>query len=670
MIKGISVLNPVDFEENYLNYTVDFAIRKGYDHFQFIGPIHDGVKGNIDGMTPYRKYAEFNCEKNEEYIKACLDMTNKALDKLSDAGIKSYMWHHELDLPFAFAEKYPEALNRYGDVEVTHPRVRDYLENKIEDFFYYYPKMDGIILTLHETKVPLLKLKDQKLGKTERVKYVTEILYKTCEKLGKELIVRPFASLEEDYEMMTRAYEEISDKLFIMDKWTQFDWSLTLPHNKFFAKIKKNPIFVEGDVFGEYFGKGKLPLMLKEHIEEKFKYCQSFSPVGYVMRIDRSGRDPFGTVNEVNLDIAHAVLNGDDVDKKIDEFFCEKFGENAECVRALMENTEQILRKIIYLKGYYFSELSLFPRLNHSKNHFYFEMMKEKFDIASDEWFIPIAWERGSLASVFEEKESALQASESLVLDVKKLEGRLPTEEYKKLYTMFKNLYYVAAIWYELVKVFYNYTQYFETKQEKFEKAFFDAVEKMVSLEDEGISELGKDFYCLFGNFFTGGETKERDVKRFGDEIRLNFEKEKGVIAKLSCEGLYDFIVAGGGTEGHKLQKEVNFSATTIDENGPARVPGNTLNAFNFIKAHGWFSYEIKLRPGVRNKILVTMASSAEEIEIKITIGENSKEIYEKISGKREFEFDYDAAANEESVRIRFDKISAKIPFIYLIKVK
>ena len=90
---------------------------------------------------------------------------------------------------------------------------------------------------MHETKVPLLKLKNQKLGKVERVKFVTQTLYDACKKYGKELIVRPFASIAEDYEMMTKAYEEISKDLVVMDKWTQFDWSLCLPHNKFFEKI-------------------------------------------------------------------------------------------------------------------------------------------------------------------------------------------------------------------------------------------------------------------------------------------------------------------------------------------------------------------------------------------------------------------------------------------------
>ena len=244
IIKGISAVNPVDVEKDYLLFTVDYCISHGFDHYQLIGPIHDGVKGNIDGMTFSKKYSRFNGEKNADYVNYCMDCVNEALEKLSSAGVKTYMWHHELELPYGFNEAFPEALNSYGDIEVTHPVVKDYLENKIKDFFDAYPKMDGIILTLHETKVPLLKLKNQKLEPVARVKYVTEILYNTCRELGKELIVRPFASIEEDYEMMTKAYEEISRDLVIMDKWTQFDWSLCLPSNRFYAKIKKGGVYM------------------------------------------------------------------------------------------------------------------------------------------------------------------------------------------------------------------------------------------------------------------------------------------------------------------------------------------------------------------------------------------------------------------------------------------
>ena len=142
---------------------------------------------------------------------------------------------------------------------------------------------------------------------------------------------------------------------------------------------------VEADIFGEYFGKVFLPIMLKEHIIEKVKYCNTFSPVGYCSRIDRNGYQPFGTVQEVNLSIMNAYMNGENVDIAIDEFFNKKYGKAGKQVRDLMENTEDLQRKIFYLNGYYFTELSCFPRVNHSKNHFYFEIMKEDYCIASNE---------------------------------------------------------------------------------------------------------------------------------------------------------------------------------------------------------------------------------------------------------------------------------------------
>ena len=57
---GISVCNPVDIEREYLLYTVDYAIKHKMNHIQFIGPIHNPQKGNVDGMTIYRKYSAFN----------------------------------------------------------------------------------------------------------------------------------------------------------------------------------------------------------------------------------------------------------------------------------------------------------------------------------------------------------------------------------------------------------------------------------------------------------------------------------------------------------------------------------------------------------------------------------------------------------------------------------
>ena len=675
IIKGIAVCNPVDIDKDYLLFTVDYAIKMGFNHMQIVGPIHDAVKGNIDGMTLYRKYSMFNEEKDLAYVNHAVEAVNEACVKTVASGIKTYVWHHELELPIAFKEVYPEILNSCGDVEVTHPLVQNFLEHKIIDFFYAYPKVDGIILTLHETKIPLLKLKNQKLGKTQRVKYVTQIFFDICQKLGKELVVRPFASLEEDYVMMAKAYEEISTELLVMDKWTQFDWSLTMPHNAFYHKIKNNPLFVEGDIFGEFFGKGRLPLMLKEHIAGKFDYCEGFAPKGYVARIDRAGLDPFGDVNEVNIHIMHAHLNQKDVDAEIDAFFHGKYpGAWAE-VRALMEQTEGVLKKIFYAKGYYFTELSLFPTLNHCKNHYYFEMMRENCDVASNEWYIPKNWERGALDGLLAEKEAAFAETIELFTCLTALKGRIAQDEYDKLWVKFCNLKLVAEIWLLLTKIFMDYAKFFETRDENSALALEEDVTKLMEVNLHGVELLGDKFYLLsISEYFTSGGS----IEAFAEEIRESFRLEREAVECIEKEGtdcldkkeLLDYVICGGAMEGHGLQKEVNFSDTLVRDGALCRIPGNKRGMeWSSINAHGWFSYEVKVKPLAQNEIHIVMGSIGEMLEVRVTIGEKEYEIREKVCGRKELIFPYTAGEGCNGVRIRFDKISGYTPCVFAIKI-
>ena len=670
-IKGISVCNPVDPEKGYLLFTVDYAIRNQFNHLQVIGPIHNGVKGNIDGMTLYQKYSRFNGEKDLAYIRRTMEAVNLACQKASGHGLKMYQWHHELELPAGFTEVYPETGNASGDIEVTHPLVKDFLENKIRDFFEAYPLMDGIILTLHETKVPLLKLKDQKLGKTERVQYVTKILFDTCKSLGKELVVRPFASTQEDYERMAGAYKSISGDLLFMDKWTQFDWSLTLPHNAFFAGIE-NPLLIEADIFGEFFGKGHLPLMLRNHIAEKMKYCSQFSPKGYVARIDRAGQHPFGSVNEVNLCIMNAYLQGEDAGKAIEDFFARKYPGAAREVRELMEDTEEILRKTIYTKGYYFSELSRFPTLNHCKNHFYFEMMRKDYAIVSEEWFIPKDWNRGTLQSILEEKESAVEKAEELYEKLLLLKGKISEAEYEKLWKKFANLKFVTAIWKRLTMTFMDYAAYFEKGEERYEAALEEDLTQLCSLRDQGTEVLGADFYCSIGGGETGstGESLHFDyIGLFAEEIRKSFRAEKEETMRFQKDPhVLDYVICGGAMEGHKLKKEVNFSDTLIKNGRLCRIPGNQKGMeWSSINAHGWFSYELCILPECRNEIVFSMGNADGILEAKITIGTQEFRIQEKTREAR-ITIPY-FSGKEKVVRVRVDKISRYTPCIYTIEV-
>ena len=60
LIKGISPCNPVDLDREYVQFTVDYAIERQFNHYHFVGPTHHPMKGNADGIIFYRKYARFN----------------------------------------------------------------------------------------------------------------------------------------------------------------------------------------------------------------------------------------------------------------------------------------------------------------------------------------------------------------------------------------------------------------------------------------------------------------------------------------------------------------------------------------------------------------------------------------------------------------------------------
>jgi len=673
LIKGISFLNPVNIDEDYLKKCADYAISHNAKHFEIIGPTHCPIKGNIDGMILYRKYAQFNDCKDTEYIRYCEKVVNEVLDMVSAYGIKSYYWHHELEVPINFGDVYPEIHNADGDVEVTHPRLKDFLVNKIEDFFYTYPKMSGIVLTLHETRIPLLKLKNQKLGKVERVKYVTEILYETCNRLGKELIVRPFASIAQDYDDLMDAYEQISTELKVCDKWTKYDWSLTRPHNPFLTRIK-NPLLIETDIFGEYFGKGFLPLMLKNHIIEKVKYCNSLGIKGYVSRIDREGHIAFGTPNEVNLEIMDAAVDGADIDAAIDGFFKNEYGQYADIVKEAMSGTEELQVKILYAQGYEISFLSIFPPLFMIKG--LYKLFRDDYVLSEQQ--IEEGFEKVKYDVAIKEKQEAIAETEKKLELIKSLEGKLDDEKYYNLYMRFRNLEIAAKIFAHLVTLCYGLARYFEHNDEDALKKVYESIEIMRALDKEGFDELGKDFYFEVLSFEKGSpfikfglgsdNTDPRDghVYLLDKVLKKAIDMEVVTNRELLARNATDFIIAGGFSEEHNPKCEGQFSIGLTMHDGSCRTAGSPRGSeWSVVKTYGWFTYEMKVKPGVENVLTVTGKGEDGTFSIDIEINGEMKRYKKSGEGFVDIKHRFTSKEGQDIVTVRIDRNSASLPFIY-----
>ncbi len=675
-IKGISFLNPVNIEADYLMKCADYAIEHGVTHFELIGPTHSPVRGNCDGMMFYRKYSQFNSDKDADYVNFCIKVVNEALDKVAAHGIKSYYWHHELEVPVGFDEVYPEIHNADGDVEVTHPLIKDFLENKIEDFFFTYPNMSGIVLTLHETRIPLLKLKNQKLDKVERVKYVTEILYETCKRLGKELIVRPFASIAKDYDDLMDAYERISADLLVCDKWTKYDWSLFRPSNPFFERIK-NPLVVETDIFGEYFGKGFLPLMLKKHITEKVEYCDSYKVRGYVSRIDRGGFIPFGTPNEVNLEIMDAAVDGRDVDEAITAFFNREYGEYGPIVKEAMTDTEELQVMAMHAEGKVLHWLSLFPPLFTLKGAY--RIFRTDFKLTDEQLAEGFKFFRPEV--VLRDKDEAIaKITEKLAL-IKTLEGKLDPDKYYSLYMRFTNFYYVAKIFKELCVAYIGMAKYFEFEDESALPEIYAAIDRMTELDKAGYKELGKDWYCEVlslkpGNAFLTYSIKVDYSERTSQVYHLKSMLGRAIEMEVEARRMLkegnpvDFIVAGGCNEGHNRQSEPNFSGALTLEDGNCRTAGSERGAFwSVLKAHGWFSYDMKVRPNQENTVVIRGKGHTGTFSIDITIDGVMTRHSVTGDGILEVSRTFTPLKDATEVTVRVDRNSDSLPFVYTLKM-
>ena len=267
-------------------------------------------------------------------------------------------------------------------------------------------------------------------------------------------------------------------------------------------------------------------------------------------------------------------------------------------------------------------------------------MMREQCDIASNEWFIPRNWDRGALPSLLAEKEWAVREAAKLCESLTLLQGKVEEAEYHKLWVKFTNLRLVTQVWKQLVVIFMDYVQYFETFEDSCAEKFRSDLEALLALKAEGVSLLGDAFYCLQGDDNLGqsnhGVPKDY-IGEFVEEIRQSFDLEREAVLSVRNEPtLLDAIVCGGAMEGHRLQKEVNFSDTLVMDGELCRIPGNRRGMeWSSINAHGWFSYELRVSPQKENRICVVIGSAGDQLDVKITVGEEEFVIREKACGKK-----------------------------------
>jgi hypothetical protein len=120
--------------------------------------------------------------------------------------------------------------------------------------------------------------------------------------------------------------------------------------------------------------------------------------------------------------------------------------------------------------------------------------------------------------------------------------------------------------------------------------------------------------------------------------------------------------------EGHALQKEVNFSDTLIIDGRLCRIPGNKKGMlWSRINAHGWFSYEIAVRPNDSNCIVLDISGVEDVVDVSVTVGQEQFRLQGE--GRQSYKIRYHEQLGNNRVRIRIDKISGHTPCVHSIMV-
>ena len=137
---------------------------------------------------------------------------------------------------------------------------------------------------------------------------------------------------------------------------------------------------------------------------------------------------------------------------------------------------------------------------------------------------------------------------------------------------------------------------------------------------------------------------------------------------KLLARNVTDFIIAGGFSECHNPKCEGNFSACLTMPDGSCRTAGSERGAmWSVVKTHGWFFYEMKVKPGAENVLTVTGKGEDGNLSIDIEINGEMKRYQKSGEGLVDIEHHFTPKAGQDIVTVRIDRNSASLPFIYTL---
>ncbi len=295
---------------------------------------------------------------------------NRYIELAHSLGMSVHIWGKE----FAGIDEEITQHENWFD----RPELWDFIDARYEALFEAMPKLDGMVLTLHETSILIFDI-DSVLPVHERVAKLANRIHAVFKKHGKTLVVRTFAHKPGEVTDLTRAIKYYDPEIVLMSKCVPHDWEVFYPHNPAIGQYPDRKLIIEFDPGAEYYGVGHVPYLYPEYLAFRLDYARNRNAQGYVARIEREGDNPVALrgfsknsgFNEINLYALKRLAEDPDVtpDQIWREYITEDVGEGAH-VEPLIEAlklTDDVLNRCYFMLGCWYNNHSRLPSEGYAK---------------------------------------------------------------------------------------------------------------------------------------------------------------------------------------------------------------------------------------------------------------------------------------------------------------
>lgn len=311
---------------------------------------------------------------NRIYFSTLLKMAQKR-------NISVWLEVKELECPDEVIEMYP-GLIKNGILCPSEPVWLDFIMDKTRELVEDFPEIKGIIVSpgSPEGRTSMAQNKCmcpicQKTNLEDWYYNLIMSMFYPLHEAGRSLMVREFAYKPIHRDSLVAAIERTPAEVGICIKNTPHDFFPTFPHNSAIKDFNDRELWVEYDVYGQFYGWGLVPCVVLEDLRERIEFGIENNVSGYIFRTQWERVNDlscFDTFNLINL-IGAAKFTYDKETSEQDiclSWLKEKnYLTNEELTPSELTSitnwllkTWQVIRKTLFIRDHVLAYSSMFPK--------------------------------------------------------------------------------------------------------------------------------------------------------------------------------------------------------------------------------------------------------------------------------------------------------------------